>query len=161
MAQITINGQKYELLYNGAAMFAVHDICGEVSLTDAIRAEGAEAFEIIARIGAELAKQGELLRRFMGEDKRPILTAEEILATTTPIGAMHLRTAIMAAITEGYKRSTAQEKNKPALMQAQYLYLAKAAGLSVKEAMMLRVGLVFDMIELKIPREIDPDEITG
>lgn len=175
MAQITINGQKYELLYNGAAMFALHDICGETSLTDAIRAEGAEAFEVIARIGAELAKQGELLRRFMGEDKRPILTAEEILATTTPIGAMHLRTAIMAAITEGYKRSTAQEngdidlgllelnkkKNKPALMQAQYLYLAKAAGLSVKEAMMLRVGLVFDMIELKIPREIDPDEITG
>lgn len=46
-------------------------------------------------------------------------------------------------------------------MQAQYLYLAKTVGLSVKEAMMLRVGLVFDMIELKIPREIDPDEITG
>lgn len=45
-------------------------------------------------------------------------------------------------------------------MQAQYLHLAKAAGLSVKEAMMLRVGLVFDMIELKIPREIDPDEIA-
>ena len=109
MAQITINGQKYQLLFNGAAMFALHDICGETSLTDAIRAEGAEAFEVIARIGAELAKQGELLRRFMGEDKRPILTAEEILATTTPIGAMHLRMAIMAAITEGYKRSTAQE----------------------------------------------------
>ena len=109
MAQITINGQKYQLLFNGAAMFALHDICGETSLTDAIRAEGAEAFEVIARIGAELAKQGELLRRFMGEDKRPILTAEEILATTTPIGAMHLRTAIMAAVVEGYKRSTAQE----------------------------------------------------
>ena len=90
-------------------MFALHDICGETSLTDAIRAEGAEAFEVIARIGAELAKQGELLRRFMGEDKRPILTAEEILATTTPIGAMHLRMAIMAAVIEGYKRSTAQE----------------------------------------------------
>lgn len=109
MAQITINGQKYQLLFNGAAMFAMHDICGETSLTDAIRAEGAEAFEVIARIGAELAKQGELLRRFMGEDKRPILTAEEILATTTPIGAMHLRMAIMAAVIEGYKRSTAQE----------------------------------------------------
>ena len=46
-------------------------------------------------------------------------------------------------------------------MQAQYLYLAKAAGLSVKEAMMLRVGLVFDIKKIKIPREIDPDEITG
>ena len=28
MAQITINGQKYQLLFNGAAMFAVHDIFG-------------------------------------------------------------------------------------------------------------------------------------
>ncbi len=112
MTQVTINGQKYELLYNGAAMFAMHDICGETSLTDAISAEGAGAFETIARIGAELAKQGELFRRFMGEDERPILTAEEILATITPLGAIRLRSAIMTAITEGYKRSTAQENKE-------------------------------------------------
>lgn len=112
MTRITINGQEYELLYNGAAMFAMHDICGETSLTDAISAEGAGAFEMIARIGAELAKQGELFRRFMGEDERPILTAEEILATTTPLGAIRLRSAIMTAITEGYKRSTAQENKE-------------------------------------------------
>ena len=52
MAQIILFGQKYKLLFNGAAMFALHDICGETSLTDAMRAEGAEAFEVIARIGA-------------------------------------------------------------------------------------------------------------
>ena len=45
-------------------------------------------------------------------------------------------------------------------MKAQYLSLAIRAGLSVKEALLLRVGIVFDMIELNTPREIDPDSIA-
>ena len=104
MSDIKINGNKYDLLYNGAAMFNIRELCGEITMT--------EAFERLCCIAAELAKQGELLRRFMGEDALPILTADEIKATLSPLGAVRLRAAVINAVIEGYKRSTAKENEE-------------------------------------------------
>lgn len=112
MSDIKINGNKYDLLYNGAAMFNIRELCGEITMTEAMKGDDAEAFERLCCIAAELAKQGELLRRFMGEDALPILTADEIKATLSPLGAVRLRTAVINAVIEGYKRSTAKENEE-------------------------------------------------
>ena len=74
------------------------------------------------------------------------------------------RTAIQAAIAAGFGREEARpreidkgllelEKNGRKLTRAQYLNAAsRFLGLSVKEALLLPVGLALDMVEVEIGR---------
>ena len=102
------NGRTYELAFTAEALFRCMDQydgaidviaatkCGENTL---------EGLKGACWLGALLASQGELQRRYRGEDPLPMLTAEELRRSAGPADILALRTAIQAAVALGLRRS--------------------------------------------------------
>lgn len=111
MIEITVNGEKYPLLMNGAAMFALRDLCGD-SPVKAIMEDTADAMQTACRVACVLAEQGELLRRWQGYDPKDMLTPEEMLLSLTPNGVIRLKEAIANAVADGYQRSHEDENQE-------------------------------------------------
>lgn len=112
MINVKINGQQYNLLFNGAAMFAIRDKYQTDNISELIDGDSVIAFQRTCKIAVILAEQGELLRRFLGYDNRPMLSEQEILATVTPIGIMRLKNALASAMIEGYSRDVKDENEE-------------------------------------------------
>ena len=112
MVSVKINGQEYDLLFNGAAMFTMQDAFGTDNINELIDEGGALGFQRACKIAVILAEQGELLRRFMGYDPRPMLTEEETRLSVTPISIIMLKTALSKALYDGYSRNTKDENDE-------------------------------------------------
>lgn len=106
MTELTLNGNRYTLLFNGAAMFKINEICGDGNLGEILQGNTSGTFEKTCEVVAELARQGELFNRYLGDDNGKILTPDEIKLTASPYGIQKMRIAAMEAIAEGYKRGT-------------------------------------------------------
>lgn len=104
MIEITFKDEKYHLLYNGAALFALQDI---PNIFEAI----AKDFEAFCRVVSTLSEQGELCRRYEGHDPGAILDEEALRVTVLPFEIVELRTAAMQAIIAGLTREV-EEENK-------------------------------------------------
>lgn len=110
--RITLAGQDYYLVFNGAAMFEVEDRFGSSSiLLEAIGEPGRDGFAALCGGLAILAEQGELARRALGYDKGPILAETTVSALTTPAELTPLRKALMAAIMAGYGREVESDQD--------------------------------------------------
>ena len=101
---IKINGKTYDLLFNGAAMFAIRDKFETDNITELITENTALAFQRTCKIAVILAEQAELARRWLGHTARDMLTEEELLVSVSPLGIMQLKTALVDAMLAGYKR---------------------------------------------------------
>lgn len=101
---IKINGKTYDLLFNGAAMFAIRDKFETDNITELITENTALAFQRACKIAVIMAEQAELARRWLGHTARDMLTEEELLVSVSPLGIMQLKTALVDAMLAGYKR---------------------------------------------------------
>ena len=57
----------------------------------------------------KLAQQGEAWRRYSGEEARPMLSAEEVQRTASPMDVLRIRSAIRAAYNRGLEQEEANE----------------------------------------------------
>ena len=110
--RITLAGQDYYLVFNGAAMFEVEDRFGSSSkLLEDIGTPGRDGFAALCGGLAILAEQGELARRALGYDKGPILAEATVSTLTIPAELTPLRKALMAAIMAGYGREVESDQD--------------------------------------------------
>lgn len=172
-----LDKQTYHLLFNGAALFDCYDQFGdEGSVLDPINGNTRDAFDSICWYLEELATQGELYRRHAGYDRQAIPSADQFTVFLSPLDVPRARVAIQAAIAAGFEREHSPEepervdkslamyekKNGQRFTCAQYLNMAsKFLSLSVKEALLLPVGLVLDMVELEIDRRRPKENKDG
>ncbi len=108
---------------------------------------------------AEMSRQAELYRRYMGEEAREYLTEELVRVSLLPSQLQRVRGEIADAILagmhkeEGTKRSRfgatrTSKKNGKRLTRARMIYMAGTVGMSPKEAMLEKPGMVFDLYEV-------------
>ena len=111
-AKITLAGQDYYLLFNGAAMFAFEDAFGgsNAYLEKAVAGDRA-GFEAVCEAAAILAEQGELARRALGFDKGPIPDKALYLTCAAPSDLIALRQASLDAIMAGFGREVESEED--------------------------------------------------
>lgn len=110
--KITLAGQEYYLLFNGAAMFEFEDsFGGSNAYFDKSAGSGRESFDATCKAVSILAQQGELARRALGYDKGPMLSEETVRACTTPLESVALRRAAGNAIIAGYGREVESDED--------------------------------------------------
>lgn len=121
-----LNGTTYYLLLNGAALFDIYDQFGqEVSVTDPIKDNTREGFEAVCWYLEALATQGELYRRWEGQDKGPIPTADMLAVCLSPLDAPRAKAAIQRAICAGF---ALEETERPKEIDKGLLELEKKTG---------------------------------
>lgn len=163
---VTLGGVTYHLLLNGAALFDLYDRFGDTgSLADHLQGGGREAFENTCFFLERLAEQGELWRRYQEYDHSPLPTAGQFLVSLSPLEAAAAKKAVMEALLAGFAREEAEkpgmvdkgllalQKNGSGLKRGAYLHMAvRFLGLGLREALLLPVGLVFDLMDLESRR---------
>lgn len=163
---VSLGGVTYHLLLNGAALFDLYDRFGDRgSLADHLQGSGRDAFENTCFFLEKLAEQGELWRRYQGYDHGPLPGAEAFRVGLTPMEAVLARKAVVEALAAGFaqeetekpgtvdKGLLALQKNGGEIKRGAYLDAAAGfLGLGLREALLLPVGLVLDLVELKIRR---------
>ncbi|MDR3277428.1 MAG: hypothetical protein LBT12_01535 [Oscillospiraceae bacterium] len=110
MAEISFDGKKYALLYNGNAFFKLRDMLPEgVNVSDALMKND---FETHCRIAAVMAEQGELDRRADGHEKQDFLNTDRLLVKATATEALAIQFALIAALTDGLHREKTPDENE-------------------------------------------------
>ena len=103
--KIELGGREYYLFFNAEAMFGMNKLCGSANeLIQTIFPETSEAYGILCKSLVLLSEQGELARRVLGYDKRPMLTEEQARTLVQPIETLPLKMAVVSAVTIGYGR---------------------------------------------------------
>lgn len=94
--------KDYQYLYNAAAHFAAAEkYPGPEGLIGELKKPGAAAFAPLCWALAETAKQGELMRRYMGEDPRETPTEEEFRLKLRPNQIRAATGIVMDAMIDG------------------------------------------------------------
>ncbi len=105
------NGVTYYLLLNGAALFDIYDQFGDKgSVLDHIKGNSRSAFEAICWYLEELATQGELLRRHMGNDRQTVPSVDLFTTLLSPLDVSRARAALYSAIASGFGREAEQPR---------------------------------------------------
>lgn len=108
-----LNGRTYHLLLNGEALFNLYDKMGrEKPLLEHLEADDKDGYEHMIWMLCELAMQGELYRRYQGEDRGPILTCGQAMAEILPADIPQLKLALSAAIRNGFSREHPSEEDQ-------------------------------------------------
>lgn len=164
---VSLGGVTYHLLLNGTALFDLYDRFGDKgSLTDHFQGNTRESFAALCYFLTVLAEQGELWRRYMGHNPGPIPTEEELRLLLIPNDVPAARGAVIDALLAGFRREEGekprtvdkgllalQKKNGSGLRRGEYLHIAvRFLGLELRAALLLPVGLVFDMLDLESRR---------
>ena len=100
-------GRTYPLSFTAAALFQIYDKYGmddDILAPTHFMDNTHDGLTATCWLGALLASQGELQRRYMGEDPQPMLSAEELRRFITPAEITALRTAIHKAAIQGLRR---------------------------------------------------------
>ena len=93
------NERPYCLCFNGAALFAVQEKYGDGFNAGAILAgTGTDGFSSLCWLLAELAEQGELVRRYLGYDPQDIPTPEYFEASLGPLDTLRAKKAVLDAL---------------------------------------------------------------
>ena len=97
--------EVYPLCLNGAALFAIYDKYGSnVSVFDPINEMDGKGFEAVCFYLHELAKQGEIIRRWEGHTPRRIPPQAMFAAMLTPHEVNDARQAIRETLALGFAR---------------------------------------------------------
>ena len=107
------DGQTYELALTCEALFTAWEKYGAedadlISLTHADE-NTLEGLKNLCWLGALLASQGELQRRWRGEEPREMLSYERLRRTVSPPDVLALRLAIREALVLGFRRDNVSD----------------------------------------------------
>ena len=133
------NGTTYALSFTAEALFAVYDKFGYTSDllgTTKILEPTQEGWRNLCWLAALMASQGELQRRYRGEDPRPMVTVEQLRTGFMAAESLRLRQAVRDALDQGFHRDVPdpdedQEVNLVLLEREEAEKKAKAAAVSV------------------------------
>ncbi len=108
-------GSTYALSFTAEALFEFQEKYGDT--TDLIGETRAmentvEGWKGCCWLGALLARQGELQRRYMGETPQPMLSAEELRRKASPRDMLRLRKAIQEALLLGFSRAVDEDEDE-------------------------------------------------
>lgn len=108
-----LNGRTFHLLLNAAALFDAYDKFGDKgNLLDCMDGTGRESFDNTVWLLVLLARQGEAVRRWEGEEPSPMLTAEEATRTLRPMDVVRARAAVREAWHLGFAREKTGEEQE-------------------------------------------------
>ena len=109
--EFEFNGQTYYLLMNAAALFDCYDKFGN-DILDSIMGTSRRSFNSMVWVLAKLSQQGELLRRYQGEDHSKAINIEDATRTMSPVDAGRARKAILEAYKAGFAREVEKENEE-------------------------------------------------
>lgn len=106
-----LDGHTFYLCLNGQALFDAYDKFGyEGFLTKHIEGKDKQSFENTCWLLAKLAEQGELVRRWQGLERGPIVPVEYFRAHLRPLDVASAKDAIRETITLGFSREEERER---------------------------------------------------
>lgn len=106
-----LNGRTYYLLLNAAALFSIYDQFGQDgSIVDHIKGNDKDSFAAICWYLETLSTQGELYRRWEGNDKGAHLSADRLELELSPLDIPKARAAIQEAVCAGFLQEEDDEK---------------------------------------------------
>lgn len=103
--KFTLDGKEYHLLLNGEALFDCYERFGQdKGLLDLLETDGRNGYEVIAFFLATFSMQGELYRRWQGEDRGSYLSESQARVLLKPADIPTLRAVLIDTIMDGFKR---------------------------------------------------------
>lgn len=103
--EVDLCGQHLYLLLNGQALFDIYDKFGTKGfITDPLKDNNKAGFEATCFFLAKLCEQGELLRRWEGQTRGPVLSEQYFRVHLAPREVAAAKDAILAAIVLGFQR---------------------------------------------------------
>lgn len=132
----------------------------QASLIDVINPPTVTGIEKLFKTAAIMAEQGELCRRYTGYDPKKIISYEELYEIVKPDKYFEFKEAVLTAIVLGHSREIkednidlaaeelARQKNeRPGL--STYLAVGSSLGMSQKDILFERPGMLEDIIAIK------------
>lgn len=101
------NGTTYALSFTAEALFTVYDTFGytsDILGATKILEPTQEGWRNLCWLAALMASQGELQRRYRGEDPRPMVTVEQLRTGFMAADSLRLRQAVRDALAQGFHR---------------------------------------------------------
>lgn len=92
--------KNFSFLYNAAAHFAASEKYPD-GLVQAMVQNTAEGFDALCWALVELSAQGELVRRYMGHEKRDVLSVDKVRAELMPYQIPEAKKIVMDAVVKG------------------------------------------------------------
>lgn len=106
-----LDEHTFYLCLNGQALFDAYDKFGyEGFITKHIEGTSKESFENVCWLLSKLAEQGELVRRWQGLDRGPIVPPEYFKAHIKPLDVAGAKDAIREAVALGFSHEEEREK---------------------------------------------------
>ena len=106
-----LNGHTFYLCLNGQALFDAYDKFGyKEFITKSIEGASKKSFENACWLLSKLAEQGELVRRWQGLERGPIVPVEYFQTHLRPLDVAGAKDAIREAISLGFSREEQREK---------------------------------------------------
>lgn len=103
--KFTLDGKEYHLLLNGEALFDCYERFGQdKGLLDVLDTDGRDGYAAAAFLLATFSMQGELYRRWQGEDRGSYLSEAQARVLLTPADIPTLRVALIETIMAGFER---------------------------------------------------------
>lgn len=103
--KFTLDGKEYHLLLNGEALFDCYERFGQdKGLLDLLETDGRNGYEVIAFFLATFSMQGELYRRWQGEDRGSYLSESQARVLLKPADIPTLRAVLIDTIMDGFNR---------------------------------------------------------
>lgn len=103
-------GSEYWLVYTADAYFEIRERYGADPF-EGLRADDRSAYDMAVGCLSILAREGELCRRYMGYEAKPMLTENEIRRTVLPDGIVPVKNAVANAILAGMRIDNANEQD--------------------------------------------------
>ena len=108
--EVALCGQHLYLLLNGQALFDLYDKFGTKGfITDPIKGSGKKSFEAVCYYLFKLSEQGELLRRWEGQTRGPVLSEQYFRVHLAPRDVYRAKDAIVTTIRIGFAREAEEE----------------------------------------------------
>jgi hypothetical protein len=142
------NGTTYALSFTAEALFSVYDKFGytsDILDTTKILEPTQEGWRNLCWLAALMASQGELQRRYRGEDPRPMVTVEQLRTGFMAADSLRLRQAVRDALEQGFHRDVPgpdedQEVDLVLLEREEAEKKAKAAAVSALSSWLQRLS---------------------
>lgn len=100
-----LKGHTFTLCLNAAALTDIYDRFGtEKEIPDLYRGSDKASFDALCWLLWKLSEQGELVRRWEGLDRRPIVPESYFRANMAPFDALDAKRALGAAYEQAFRR---------------------------------------------------------
>lgn len=163
-----VGGRTVYLCLNGQALFDFYDKFGyDASISTRWKDKTKQTFEEVCWMLSKLAEQGELVRRWQGHDRQPIMIEQFFRANISVYDVPRAWDAVLEAVNAGFEREEKDEKRRRDAFAEEYQkkngndgvtrswwidLLTQFLHLSIREGMLLTPGQVLDMQEIETKR---------